>query len=127
MRLGVSAQLETAFPPDLETQGDVEDVLRMVARMILQLHKRPEYFGFLRVVVADSRQFPWIAEEFAAVMEPQTERLGRYLAHLTAMGILDYRNPLLAAQQFIGMLNELSLRPWMTGRESIPVPAEEVM
>jgi TetR/AcrR family transcriptional regulator of autoinduction and epiphytic fitness len=43
--------------------------------MILQLHKRPEYLGFVRMVVADSRQFPWIAEELAAVMEPQTERL----------------------------------------------------
>jgi TetR/AcrR family transcriptional regulator of autoinduction and epiphytic fitness len=127
MLLRVSAQLETAFPPGIETQGDVEDVLHLVARMILELHKRPEYLGFLRMVVADSRQFPWIAEEFAAVMEPLTERLVRYLAYLTAMGILDCRNPLLAAHQFMGMLNELSLWPWMTGRESVPVPAEEVI
>jgi hypothetical protein len=95
--------------------------------MILELHKHPEYLGFLRMVVADSRQFPWIAEEFAAVMEPQTERLMRYLAHVTAMGILDCRNPMLAAHQLMGMLNELSLWPWMTGRESIAIPAEEVI
>src|ERR1700731_4656667 len=85
MLLRVSGQLETAFPPGVETQGDVEDVLRLIARMILGLHKNPEYLGFLRMVVADSRQFPWIAEEFAAVMEPQAEQLVRYLAHLTAM------------------------------------------
>src|SRR5437660_3488437 len=127
MLLRVSGQLEDAFPPGIETQGGVEDVLRLVARMILELHKRPEYLGFLRMVVADSRQFPWIAEEFAAVMEPQTERFVRYLAHLTAMGVLDCRNPLLAAHQFMGMLNELSLWPWMTGRESIAIPAEEVI
>jgi TetR/AcrR family transcriptional regulator of autoinduction and epiphytic fitness len=127
MLLRVSGQLENAVPPGIETQGDVEDVLRLAARMILELHKRSEYLGFLRMVVADSRQFPWIAEEFAAVMEPLTERLTRYLAHLTAMRILDCRNPLLAAHQFMGMLNELSLWPWMTGRESIPVPAEEVI
>src|ERR1700731_5260803 len=83
MLLRVSAQLETAFPPGVETQGDVEDVLRLVARMILGLHKNPEYLGFLRMVVADSRQFPWIAEEFAAVMEPQAERLGRRFPRLT--------------------------------------------
>ena len=83
MLLRVSGQLEDAFPPGIETQGDVEEVLRLVARMILELHRRPEYLGFLRMVVADSRQFPWIAEEFAAVMDPQTERLARYLAHLT--------------------------------------------
>ena len=127
MLLRVSGQLESAFPPGIETQGDVEDVLPLVARMILQLHKRPEYLGFLRMVVADSRQFPWIAEEFAAVMEPQAERFTRYLAHLTAMGILDCRNPMLAAHQFMGMLNELSLWPWMRGRESIAIPAEEVI
>ena len=75
MLLKVSRQLEDAFPPGVETQGDVEDVLRLVARMILELHKNPEYLGFFRMVVADSRQFPWIAEEFAAVMDPQTERL----------------------------------------------------
>jgi TetR/AcrR family transcriptional regulator of autoinduction and epiphytic fitness len=127
MLLKVSGQLEDAFPPGIETRGEVEEVLRLIARMILGLHKNPEYLGFLRMVVADSRQFPWIAEEFAAVMEPQTERLVRYLAHLTALGILDCRNPLLAAHQFMGMLNELSLWPWMTGRESVPVPEEDII
>jgi TetR/AcrR family transcriptional regulator of autoinduction and epiphytic fitness len=127
MLLGVSGQLEDAFPPGVETQGDVEDVLRLVARMILDLHKHPEYLGFLRMVVADSRQFPWIAEEFATVMDPQTERLVRYLAHLTALGILDCRNPMLAAHQFMGMLNELSLWPWMMGRASLPVAAEDAV
>ena len=127
MLLNVSHQLEGAFPPGIETQGDVENVLRLVARMILDLHRHPEYLGFLRMVVADSRQFPWIAGEFAAVMDPQTERLTRYLAHLTAIGILDCANPTLAAHQFMGMLNELSLWPWMMGRESLPIPGEEVV
>lgn len=123
----VSRQLEDALPPGIEPHGDVEDVLRDIACIILELHRHPEYCGFLRMVVADSRQFPWIAEEFAAVMEPQTERLVRYLAHLTALGILDCRNPVLAAHQFMGMLNELSLWPWMIGRENLPFAAEEVV
>ena len=127
MLLGLSGQLEDAFPSGVETQGDVEDVLRLVARMILELHKNPEYLGFLRMVVADSRQFPWIAEEFASVMDPQTERLVRYLAHLTALGILNCRNPMLAAHQFMGMLNELSLWPWMMGREGLPVSDEDAV
>ena len=91
MLLKVSGQLEHAFPPGVETQGGVEEVLRLVARMILELNGQPEYLGFLRMVVADSRQFPWIAEEFAAVMDPLTERLARYVAHLTAMGVLECR------------------------------------
>lgn len=127
MLLKVSGQLEDAFPTGIETQGDVEEVLRVVARVILDLHKNPEYLGFLRMVVADSRQFPWIAEEFAAVMDPQTERLVRYLGHLDAMGILDCRNPMLAAHQFMGMLNEFSLWPWMMGRKSISVSRKDVV
>lgn len=127
MLLKVSGQLENAFPPGMETQGDVEDVLRLIARVILDLHENPEYLGFLRMVVADSRQFPWIAEEFAAVMEPQSERLARYFAYQTTMGVLDCRNPTLAAHQFMGMLNEFSLWPSMTGRGRAAVPTEDVV
>ena len=123
----LSGQLENAFPPGVETQGDVQDVLRLVARMVLKLHKQPGYLGFLRMVVADSRQFPWIAKAFAAVMDPQPERLVHYLAHLTALGVLECRDPMLAAHQFMGMLNELSLWPWMMGREGLPVSDEEAI
>jgi AcrR family transcriptional regulator len=127
MLLRVSGQLEGAFPPGIETRGDVENVLRLIARAIFGLHKQPEYLGFLRMVVADARQFPWIADEFAAVMDPLTERLARYLEHLTGLGILDCPDPILAAHQLMGLINEFSLWPWMMGREGIPVPDEEVI
>jgi len=123
----LSRQLEDTFPPGIETQGDVETVLRLVARLLLDLHKHPEYLGFLRMVVADARQFPWIAKEFAAVMDPQMERLERLIAHLTAVGVLNCRNPMLAAHQFTGMLNEVSLWPWMLGRDGLAIPTDEVV
>ncbi|MBV9582771.1 MAG: TetR/AcrR family transcriptional regulator [Chloroflexi bacterium] len=122
----VSRQLEHAFPVGMETTGDVEEVLRLVARVISDLHKNPGYLGFLRMVVADSRQFPWIAEEFAAVMEPQTKRLIRYFAHLNEVGILECRDPTLAAHQFMGMLNQFSLWPWMMGQDRPPVADTDV-
>ena len=115
------------FPAGVETQGDVEEVLRRVACMILELHKHPDYLGFLRMVVAELAPISLIAEEFAAVRDPQTDRIRRYLAHLTALGILDCLNPVLATHQFIGMLNELSLWPWMVGREALPVSAEDAI
>jgi AcrR family transcriptional regulator len=116
MLLRVSGQLERAFPPGLETEGDGEHVLNLIAQMILRLHENPVYLGFLRMVVADARQFPWIAEEFAAVMEPQTERLTRYLAHLTDIGMLDCRNHC-CAHQFGDVQRAVSMA-LMTGRES---------
>ena len=43
------------------------------------------------------------------------------------MGVLDCRNPILAAHQFMGVLNEVSLWPWMMGRESLAIPGDEVI
>ena len=123
----VSRELEDACPPGIETQGDAEHVLRLAAQMILQLHRNPDYLGFLRMVVADSRQFPWIAGEFAAVMDPLNERLAQYLAHLTRMGVLNCRDQLLSSHVFMGVLNEFSLWPLLIGRESLPVPSEDVV
>jgi len=123
----VSGQLEHALPPGIETRGNIEEVLHLIARAILDLHARPGYLGFLRMVVADSRQFPWIADAFAAVMEPQMERFMRMLAHFTEVGILECRNPLLAAHQFTGILNEFFLWPWMMGRAGAPISTEEVV
>ena len=123
----LSREHEEAFPPGIETQGDAEQVLRLIAQLILQLHRNPDYLGLLRMVAADSRHFPWIAEELAEVMEPQTERLARYLGHMTAIGVLDCRHPMLAAHQFMGMLNQFSLWPWMLGRERLAVPVEEMV
>jgi AcrR family transcriptional regulator len=122
-----AAQLEKAFPPGIETDGDVENVLRLVASNILGLHGHPDYVGFLRMVMVDSRQFPWIAKNFASVMDPQTDRFIRYLGHLTDMGILNCRNPELAAHQFMGALNQLTLWPRMTGRESLSVAEDELV
>ena len=127
MLMRVSGRFENVFPLGFEIQGHVEEVLCLLARMILELQKDPEYPGFLRMVVADSRRLPWIAEEFAAVMDPLSDLLARYLARLTAMGVLNCRNPLLAAHQYMGALNEFSLWPWMIGRETLPVPAEEIV
>jgi AcrR family transcriptional regulator len=127
MLLGVSRQLEHAFPPGMETQGDVERVLRLIARVIVDLHKNPDYLGFLRMVVADSRQFPWIAKQFASVMEPQTERLIRYIAHQAELGTLNCQDPALAAHQFMGIINEFSLWPWLISREAELAPDKDIV
>ena len=68
-----------------------------------------------------------IAESCAAVMDLRTDRLARYLAHLTAMGILKCRHPVHAAHQFMGALNELTLWPRMMGRESLPIPDDALI
>ena len=54
--------------------------------MILELHTHPEYLGFLRMVVADSCQFPLDRRASSPpswTLKPSG--LARYLAHLTAV------------------------------------------
>jgi TetR/AcrR family transcriptional regulator, regulator of autoinduction and epiphytic fitness len=46
---------------------------------------------------------------------------------MTSVGVLDCPNPLLAAHQFMGILNEFSLWPWLMGRASIAVRAEDLI
>ncbi len=127
MLLRVSAQIEGALPPGIETRGDVGEVLRLIATEIARLHARPGYLGFFRMVVADSRQFPWIAQAFAAVMDPMMERFARYLGYLTELAILYCPNPMFAAHQFTGLLNENSLWPMLMGREGALASAEDVV
>lgn len=105
MLLRLSRQLGGALPPGIETQGDVEDVLRLIAKAILDFQEPPEFVGLVQMTVADARQFPWIADAFGSVLKPYQERFARYLAHLTSLGVLDCPHPQLAAQQFLGLLN----------------------
>ena len=111
----VSEQLEGALPPGVETQGDVEQVLRLIAKALVDLNTRPQFVGMLRMVVAESRLLPWIGEAFEAVIQPQRERFERYIIHLDSLGILDCPHPALAVFQFIGLLNEVLLWPQVMG------------
>jgi len=111
MLLRVSTRIGNALPPGIETQGDVEDVLRLFARAVLTFQAPAEFVGLLRMTVADGRQFPWITIAFDAVLKPYLERFARYLSHLTSLDVLDCSDPLLAAQLFLGLLNGPTLWP----------------
>ena len=113
----VSTQLGSVLPPGIETQGDVADVLRLIARAVLAFQAPPEYVGLVRMTVADARQFPWIAAAFDSILKPYRDRFERYLSYLTTLGVLDCPHPLLAAQQFLGLLNEPTLWPRVLGQD----------
>ncbi len=122
----VPTPLGSVLPPGIQTQGDVEDVLRLIARAVLDFQVPPEYVGLVRMTVADARQFPWIAAAFDSVLSPYLERFERYLSYLTSLGMLDCSHPLLAAQQFLGLLNAPILWPLVLGQESAPLSPDVV-
>ncbi len=127
MLLRVSARIGGALPPGIETQGDVEDVLRLIAEAVLAFQTPTEFVGLVRMAMADARQFPWIASEFGSVLGPHLERFARYLSYLTSLGILDCPHPLLAAHQFLGLLNEPTLWQRVLDRDAAPVSPETVI
>ncbi len=118
MLLRVSMQLGNVLPPGIETRGDVEDVLHLIARAVLAFQAPPEYIGLVRMTIADTRQFPWIATAFDSVLKPYLDRFARYLSYLTSLSVLDCPNPFLAARQFLGLLNEPILWPRVLGQDS---------
>jgi len=123
----LSGQIADALPPGIETQGDIDTVLRLVARALLALQTSTQFVGLVRMVVADSRQFPWIATAFASVLDPYLNRFASYLSQQTSSNILDCPHPVLAAHQFLALLNEPILWQRILGRDIAPVPPETVV
>jgi len=123
----VSTQLGSALPPGIETQGDAEDVLRLIGGAVLAFQAPPEFVGLLRMALADARQFPWIVTAFDSVLKPYLDRFARYLSHLASLGLLDCPHPLLAAQQFLGLLNGPTLWPRVFNQDSLSAPPDIVI
>ncbi len=127
MLVRFSARIGSALPPGIETQGDAEDVLRLIARAVLTFQAPPEFVGLVRMTIADGRQFPWITTAFESVLRPYLERFARYLSHLAALGVLDCPDPLLAAQQFVGLLNGPTLWPRIFSPDNVCSSADTVV
>lgn len=123
----LSEGLRDALPPGIETQGEVEEVLRRIGTGVLTFQAPAEFVGLVRITVADAQQFPWIATAFDAVLDPQLNRFARYLAHLTTLGVLACPDPLLAAHQFLGLLNEPVLWTRVVRRKQPPIKADVVV
>lgn len=124
--LRVSQRLGEVLPPGIETMGDADEVLYRVAHAICKFQMRPEHVGLVRLVAAENRQSPWIGGEFRAIIDRHMERLARLLEHWTKVGILDCRDPLLAAQQFTNLFGML-LWPRVFGDHGPLPPPEKVV
>lgn len=93
-----------------------EAVLRRFAQAILAFVGETDQVAFIRLVVAESRRLPWIAEEFyRAGKEPLLKALVGQLDRLAAEGLIECRSTELAAHQFFGLLQEVTLWPQVMG------------
>jgi len=88
------------------------EVLRGFAKALLRFVRETDQIAFTRLVIAESRHLPWIAEAFyRAGKAPLVAAFAGVLADLTGQGLLVCEHPNLAARQFMGLIQEFVIWP----------------
>ena len=86
--------------------------LERFARQLLQSARRPSVIALLRLVIAEGRHEPELAERFYAHGKKRTlDRLAALIRNRTETGELAVDDPPLAALQFLGSLKEITFWP----------------
>jgi AcrR family transcriptional regulator len=84
-----------------------EQILFEVGHAIAETWASEEAVAFVRMIVAESMQFPELAESFFRVgRDPARHAVMQYLNALNGTAQWDVPDPELAAAQFVGLLNE---------------------
>jgi TetR/AcrR family transcriptional regulator of autoinduction and epiphytic fitness len=116
----LSRQLVDGFEDPETLLGPPEDALNAFGTKLLRLLTRPRAVATLRLLAAESGRVPGLSGKFEArALARVHEALSRYLARESARGTLQVREPRLAAAQFLGMLKEPVLWPYVLGLRSI--------
>lgn len=112
--------------PELDPDGDPEVVLRHIAGTILDFLAATDQIAFTRLVVGESRRRPWIGEEFhRRGKRPALRAFVAQLQRMDEVGTIDCPNPSLAAHQFLGLIQEFVIWPYVmaigaAGVEGLP-------
>lgn len=98
--------------PRVPQDASVEDQLRAVALSIVTFQDSPEQIRFQRLVVSESRRLDWIGPAaFRSGKGPHMEALAQHLAHLHEQGRLSCEKPMVAAWQFVALIQEFLVWP----------------
>ncbi|EXU63955.1 TetR family transcriptional regulator [Streptomyces sp. PRh5] len=122
----LSARLEQSLGSD----GDPAGFLRQFSEILLTFIDDTDQVAFTRLVIAESRRSPWIAEEFYRVgKEPLTRALTECLQRLHETGKINCPSPGLAAHQFLGLLQEFIIWPQVMaiGPDVMNIPPFDVV
>lgn len=97
-----------SFDPALGAEG----VLRQLGQAILRFIEGQDQIAFTRLVIAESRNRPWVAEDFYRVgKQPLMRAFAASLSQLHEAGRIDCPHPEIAAHQFLGLVQEFLIWP----------------
>ncbi|RJF94872.1 TetR/AcrR family transcriptional regulator [Oleomonas cavernae] len=99
--------------PGIDPRTDTPAViLRRIAEKVRSFVVHADQVAFTRLVVAESRRLPWIAEDFYALGKaPAVDAFVDCLRQMHAAGSIDCPKPVLAAHQFLGLIQEFMIWP----------------
>lgn len=115
-RAMVEAHWSAIRNDDVFSAGDMasepETLLRCFGEAILAFVADADQIAFTRLVIAESRRLPWIAEEFYRLgKQPLLLGFANCLKQLDARGLLDCKAPEFATHQFMGLIQEFVIWP----------------
>ncbi len=87
-------------------------VLHQFGEAVVRFIEGTEQVAFTRLVISESHGRPWIAEDFYRLgKRPLLEGFVACLRQLDAAGLIACSQPLVAAHQFFGMIQEMVIWP----------------
>jgi AcrR family transcriptional regulator len=108
----VRSETASAFAAMQTVTTSPADCLRNFARALLRFVEQTDQVAFTRLVIAESRQRPWIADEFYRCgKEPILKGFAAALAAMARQGMIACARPELAAHQFMGLVQEFVVWP----------------
>jgi TetR/AcrR family transcriptional regulator of autoinduction and epiphytic fitness len=106
--------------------GDLRAALRRIAQALLAFLDGSDQIAFTRLVIAESRRLPWVAEAFHRLGKgPAVGSFAEKLDMLQAAGVLACPDTALAARQFIGLIQEFVLWPQVMATGEADAPDRE--
>jgi len=126
----VRSETASAFAAMETPASSPAESLRQFARALLRFVEETDQVAFTRLVIAESRQRPWIADEFYRCgKEPILKGFAAALAAMTRQGMIACARPELAAHQFMGLVQEFVIWPRVMaiGKGLADLPDHEVV
>ena len=108
----IAKDSEAVLAVGLDTDRKPSDLLRRFGEAIVRFVVETEQIAFTRLVVSESHDRPWVAEEFYRLgKQPLLDGFVECLKRLDTAGSIECRRPVVAAHQFFGMIQEIVIWP----------------
>ena len=108
----IAADSEAVLAASLDPALGPAEALRQFGQAIVRFIAETEQVAFTRLVISESHERPWIAEEFYRLgKQPLLDGFVVCLQRWDAARLVTCAQPVIAANQFFGMLQEMVVWP----------------